>query len=430
MKDMISKEGKKDMGKTLAEKILARCSGKEQVTAGEIVMGKVDCAMLDDTLGPWYVDSGLKKLGVDIWDRSKTVLVCDHYTPSASAAQANIVNFSRRWSKEYHIDNYFEECGPCHQILAENGYDLPGTLLVGVDSHTVTAGAFGCFGTGIGSTEMVGVLATGEIWLRVPESMKITWEGKLSEGVMGKDIFLRTIKDVGHSGATYQAMEFCGGTISNLAMDDRMCICNMVVEAGAKTGLIEADNKTEAFLKEIGCTKPYYPMQSDPDAAYKSKLSYRAEDLVPQVACPHEVDNVCDVKGVAGTRIDRVYIGSCTGGRLTDLMAAAKILEGKRLSRECKLEISPSSKKIWEQAARIGILNILSEAGATILAPTCGACVGYHSGLLADGERCVSTTNRNFRGRMGSREAEVYLVSAATAAATALTGRLTDPREI
>ncbi len=418
------------MGKTLAEKILARCAGRDEVSAGEIITARVDCAMLDDTLGPWYVGPGLKEVGADIWDRSKVVLICDHYTPSGSAAQANVVKFNREWSREYNIENYFEECGPCHQILAENGFDIPGTLLVGVDSHTVTAGAFGCFGTGIGSTEMVGVLATGEIWLLVPQSMRIEWTGKLPSRVMGKDIFLRTIRDVGHSGATYKAMEFCGDTIRALGIDDRMCISNMTVEAGAKAGLMAADDKVLAYLRDIGCDKTPWMFESDPDAVYESRLTYRAEDLTPQVACPHAVDNVRDVTEMAGTRIDRAYIGSCTGGRLTDLMMAAEILRGKHLTRDCKLAISPSSKRTWETAAKMGILTELSEAGATILAPTCGACVGYHSGLLADGENCASTTNRNFRGRMGSREAGVYLVSAATAAASALTGRLTDPREI
>ena len=418
------------MGKTLSEKILARCSGSNEVKAGDIIIGKVDCAMLADTLGPWYVDPALKELGADIWDRDKTVLICDHYTPSGSAAQANVVAFNRRWSIEHDIDNYFEECGPCHQILAENGFDLPGTLLVGVDSHTVTAGAFGCFGTGIGSTEMAGVLATGEIWLRVPETMKIEWNGKLSDKVMAKDIFLRTIRDVGHAGATYQTMEFCGDTIRRLPIDERMCISNMTVEAGAKAGLIACDDITEEYLKNIGNKKPYYKFESDPDAEYTKVLSYKAEELVPQVACPHAVDNVFDVKDVRDIPIHRAYIGSCTGGRLTDLMVAAEMLKGRKLTRKCKLMVSPSSKKVWEAAARMGILNILSEAGATILAPTCGACVGYHSGLLADGENCVSTTNRNFKGRMGSREAGVYLVSAATAAASAITGKLTDPREI
>jgi len=418
------------MGKTLAEKILARCSNNETVTAGDIITCKVDVAMLDDTLGPWYVDPGLKKLGASIWDKSKTVLICDHYAPPATVAQANVVKFNRDWGIEYNIENYFEENGPCHQVLAENCFDLPGTLLVGVDSHTVTAGAFGCFGTGIGSTEMVGVLATGEIWLRVPESMKIVWGGNLSDRVMGKDIFLRTIRDIGHSGATYQAMEFCGETIHNLNIDDRMCICNMSVEAGAKTGLIAPDEKVKAYLEEHGNKKEYYMFNSDDDAEYSSVYYYKAENLAPQVACPHAVDNVYDITDVENTRIERAYIGSCTGGRLIDLMIAAEILEGKKLKTNCKLMVSPSSKKIWEEAAKKGILNILSEAGATILAPTCGACVGFHSGVLADGENCISTTNRNFKGRMGSREANVYLASAATVAASALAGKITDPRMI
>lgn len=418
------------MGKTLAEKILNRCSDNYEAKAGDIVTCKVDCAMLDDTLGAPYVDPALKKLGGKIWDKSKVVVILDHYTPSGSVAQANIVAFNRKWSIENDIENYFEECGPCHQILAENCFDLPGTLLVGVDSHTVTAGAFGCFGTGIGSTEMAAVLNTGEIWLRVPESILITWDGKLQDRVMGKDIFLRTIKDLGHSGVTYQAMEFTGSIIHGLPMDERMCITNMSVEAGAKAGLIECDEITENYLKEKGNDKPYYKFKSDSDAIYVKKLSYKGEELVPQVACPHEVDNVCDVTEIVGTPIQRSYIGSCTGGRLTDLVAAAEILKGKKLSRKCKLIVSPSSKKVWETAATMGILNVLSESGATILAPTCGACVGYHSGLLADGENCTSTTNRNFKGRMGSREANVYLTSAATAAASALAGEIIDPREI
>lgn len=418
------------MGKTLAEKILARCTGQDEVTAGDIVMGNVDCAMLDDTLGPPYVEPCLKEINATIWDTSKVVLILDHYAPPSSVAQANILKFNREWSIQNNIEHYFEECGPCHQILAENCFDLPGTLLVGVDSHSVTAGAFGCFGTGIGSTEMAGVLATGQIWLRVPESLQIKWEGQLRPHVMGKDLFLRTIRDVGHAGATYQTMEFCGSTIESLNIDDRMCISNMSVEAGAKAGLIACDDKTEQYLSEHGNTKPYFKLQSDPDADYSQRLSYNAADLVPQVACPHAVDNVCDVEDVTGAKINRVYIGSCTGGRLTDLAAAAKILNGKKLGRRCKLEVSPSSKKVWEKAAALGILTTLSEAGATILAPTCGACVGFHSGVVADGENCASTTNRNFQGRMGSRDAGVYLVSAATAAATALNGRLTDPRSV
>jgi 3-isopropylmalate/(R)-2-methylmalate dehydratase large subunit len=339
-----------------------------------------------------------------------------------------VVAFARRWSLERGIDNYFEEQGPCHQILAENCFDLPGTLLVGVDSHTVTAGAFGCFGTGIGSTEMVGVLATGKIWLRVPESVLINWSGKPGPMVMGKDIFLRTIRDLGHAGATYMSMEFAGEAIRSLNMDERMCVSNMTVEAGAKAGLIAADGVTEEYLSSHGNKRPYEAFSGDLDARYVKTMNFSAEDLVPQAACPHAVDNVADVSDLKGTAVQKAYIGSCTGGRMTDLEAAGRILKGKKLKRTTRLLISPSSKMIWEKAAKSGLLTDLSEAGATILAPTCGACVGYHSGLLADSENCVSTTNRNFKGRMGSRLANVWLVSAATAAASSLTGEITDPR--
>jgi 3-isopropylmalate/(R)-2-methylmalate dehydratase large subunit len=417
------------MGKTLAEKILARCAGQEEVFPGDTITANVDCAMLDDTLGPRYVEEGLQKLGGKIWDKGKVILIADHNAPPGTIAQSNIIALTREWSRRYGIERYYEEWGPCHQVLAETGCDLPGTLLVGVDSHSVTAGAFGCFGTGIGSTEMAGVLATGTIWLRVPESMKIIWEGHLPPGVMAKDLFLRTIRDVGHAGATYQVMEFCGSAISRLSMDERMCICNMTVECGAKAGLIMPDEKTAEYLEEIGNEKPYYMMQSDPDAQYREERRFHADELVPQIACPHAVDNVTDLSNAAGTRVQRAYIGSCTGGRLTELKMAAHILKGKKLTRDCILNVSPASRNIYRRAMKEGILEILSEAGATIQAPTCGACTGYHSGVLADGEACISTSSRNFKGRMGSDKAEIYLGSAATAAASAITGRLTDPRE-
>ena len=367
------------MGKTLAEKILARCSGVGEVKAGEIITCKVDCAMLDDTLGPLYVDPPLKRLGGKIWDKSKVVLILDHYAPSGSIAQANVVSFARKWAEDNDIENYFEECGPCHQILAENCYDLPGTLLVGVDSHTVTAGAFGCFGTGIGSTEMAAVLNTGEIWLRVPESMLIRWDGEINKRVMAKDMILRTIKDIGHSGATYMAMEFSGSTIRSLPMDERMCITNMSVEAGAKAGLIECDDITEKYLKDRGNNKPYYKLKSDPDADYVRIFNYRAEDLIPQVACPHEVDNVKDITDVAGTPINRSYIGSCTGGRLTDLIAAAEILKGKKLVESANLLYRLVQRQYGKPLQKWGyLIPFLKQVRRS--KPICGACVGYHSG--------------------------------------------------
>ncbi|MGI6084214.1 MAG: 3-isopropylmalate dehydratase large subunit [Acetivibrionales bacterium] len=417
------------MGKTLAEKILANCCGREEVSAGEIITAKVDCLMMDDALGPWFVDKPFQSLGGKIYDPSTVVVISDHLCPSGNVDQAENVAAARRWCEKYGID-YFEGYGPCHQILAEYGYDMPGTLLVGTDSHTCTAGAFGCFGTGIGSTEAAGVLYSGHIWLRVPESVLIKWNGKLPYRVMAKDMILRSIRDIGHAGATYMAMEFVGSTIKDLPMDERMCLSNMAVEAGAKAGLIQADEKTEAYIKATGRNKPYKIFESDKEASYKKVYDYKAEDLIPQVACPHAVDNVHDITEVAGLEVHQAYIGSCTGGRMSDLEAAAEVLKGKKIASNCRLLVSPGSRQIYREAMQNGILDILMDAGASILAPTCGACVGLHSGVIASGERCVSTTNRNFKGRMGSYDSEVYLASPATVAASAITGRLTDPRTL
>ncbi len=416
------------MGKTLSEKILAHRSGKAEVSAGEIVTVQVDCLMLDDSLGPWFVDKPFQMLGGVIKNPEAVVVISDHLVPSGNIDQAENVACARRWSKKYGVA-YYEGDGPCHQVLGESGYDLPGTVLVGTDSHTCTAGAFGCFGTGIGSTEAAGVLHTGGIWLRVPESILITWEGDLPDRVMAKDIILRTIKDVGHAGATYMAMEFAGSAIRALPMDERMCISNMAVEAGAKAGLIQADAVTEEYLRRTGRNKPYAVFASDPDAVYARTYSYKAGDLAPQVACPHAVDNVRDIGEVAGLEVHQAYIGSCTGGRLSDLRAAAGILKGKKIADNCRLLVSPGSTRVYREAMRSGILDTLLDAGASILAPTCEACVGLHSGVIAAGERCVSTTNRNFKGRMGSYESEVYLASPATVAASAIAGKLADPRD-
>ncbi|GHV45022.1 3-isopropylmalate dehydratase large subunit [Synergistales bacterium] len=417
------------MGKTMAEKILARCSGEEKATAGDIVIAKADCAMMDDILGPRIMDEAVRRYNRGLHDPDRCVVICDHYAPAGSINQADIVSFTRKWAKEYGIKNYFESMGPCHQILAENGFSLPGTLQVGTDSHTCMAGAFGCFGTGIGSTEMASVVLTGEIWLRIPESIRILWNKKLPFGVMAKDLILKTIGDLGHAGATYMSLEFAGETIQALPMDERMCISNMAVEAGAKAGLIAADEITESYLKDHGCHKNYSALYADLDASYVKTLEYDADFLVPQVAAPHNVDNVHPITELAGTPIDRAYLGSCTGGRLNDLKAAADIVRGKKIASNCMFFVSPASQRIWEEADRLRILGDLAAAGAIILAPTCGACVGTHSGLLGAGERCISTTNRNFKGRMGSKDSFVYLASPVTVAATALTGKLCDPRE-
>jgi len=272
------------------------------------------------------------------------------------------------------------------------------------------------------------VLVTGEIWLRVPESIKIAWNGSLPKGVMAKDISLKTIGDIGHAGATYKVMEYCGSTIRQISLDERMCLTNMAVEAGAKTGLIEPDNKVYDYLSAIGKSGYNKKLASDPDAVYVSELFYNASELVPMVACPHEVDNVKPIDAVEGIKVDQAYLGSCTGGRLYDLEVAAEIVKGKKVSAKCRFLVSPASQDIWMKAAKSGVLNTLAEAGAVILAPSCGACLGVHSGVVGAGERCISSTNRNFNGRMGSKEAEVYLASPASVAAAALQGAIVDPR--
>ncbi len=414
---------------TLAEKILAFRCNLPVVKPGQILMVPVDCAAMTDILGPRIIAEAFHRLGKPIFDKERVVIICDHYSPSSTEQQAEIVKFSREWAREYGIENFYELEGPCHQVLAEQGFARPGTILVGTDSHSCTAGAFGCFGTGIGSTEMLGVLIRGEIWMKVPESIKIEWHGTLKEGVMAKDLILYTIGQIGHAGATYNSMEFCGDTIEGLPMDERMCISNMAVEAGAKVGLIAADEITIQYLGNHGVEKPVICLKADANAKYKEVFQWDASLLRPMVSCPNEVDHVVPVSQIKGLRVDQVYIGSCTGGRLSDLQMAATILKGKKVASGCRLLVSPASRSVWIEALKSGILETLAKAGASILAPSCGACLGLHSGTLGAREVCVSTTNRNFVGRMGSVESKVYLTSAATAAATALTGMLTGAEE-
>lgn len=416
------------MGMTLAEKLLARASRQAVVKPGDIVWANVDAAMMDDVLGPRIeIADKLKELGATIWDTDKVIVISDHYYPAATVQQAEIVKFTREWAQSNQVC-YVEGEGPCHQILAEKGYNIPGGVVTGTDSHTCTSGAFGSFGTGIGSTEMIGVLATGQIWLRVPQTIRVEWQGLLQPGVFAKDIALQTIKDIGHSGATYMALEFAGNTLQELSMDERMCISNMAVESGAKVGLIAADDTVRQWLLERNISKGIY-LDSDPDAVYIDKKQYAAAALEPLVACPHNVDNVAAAKNLAEVRIDQAYIGSCTGGRYSDIAAAEKVLRNRKIAPNVRLLVSPASIEIYKRALKEGLLESLVEAGARILAPTCGICLGLHSGVMAGGEACISSTNRNFLGRMGSKEANVYLGSAATVAASALTGHVADPRE-
>lgn len=417
------------MGMTMAEKIIARASGKTTVAPGEFVWANIDTAMMDDLLGPRVVIADeIKKLGDKVWDKGKVVIISDHYSPAANITQAEILQFTRNWAKDYHISQYYEGLGPCHQILAEKGFDIPGTLMVGTDSHTTTAGAFGCFGTGIGSTEMLGVLVSGQIWLRVPETILFVWKGKLETGVYAKDIILRTIKEIGQAGATYKVMEFAGECISSLSVDARMTITNMAVEAGAKTGLMAPDEKVFAYLSAIGASKGM-PLYSDIDANYSHKYEFDAAALSPQIALPHEVDRVVDINQAEGEVIHQAYLGSCTNGRYDDLAEAAQILRGRKIHSGVRMLVSAASRSIYHKALRDGILEILSDAGAMILAPSCGACLGLHSGIMARAERAISSTNRNFTGRMGHKESEIFLASPASVAAAALAGKITDPRQ-
>lgn len=417
------------MGKTMSEKILAKAAGVEQSSAGDILWVNVDKAMMDDILGPRVeIADKLAEFKTSIWDSSKVVIISDHYTPPASIKQAEIVKFTREWAKQHNITNYYEYIGPCHQIMAEKGHVLPGTVVLGTDSHTCMGGALGAFASGVGSTEMLGILVTGKTWLRVPETIQVVWNGLLPDGVMAKDISLHTIGAIGHAGATYKTVEYSGETIENLSIDERMAITNMAVEMGAKAGLMAPDEKVSQFLQAQGVTLNSEFITSDDDAVFCQKLSFNAATLSPSVACPHEVDNVTTVDNLASVKIDQAYIGSCTGGRYNDLVQAAKILKGRHIKEGIRLLVSPASQEIWQRAAADGILSTLAQAGASILAPTCGVCVGLHSGLLADGETCISSTNRNFIGRMGSKNANIYLASPMTVAAAALTGTISDPR--
>lgn len=418
------------MGKTMSEKILARAAGKPEVSAGDIIWANVDRAMMDDILGPRIeIADGMKEICDKVWDPEKVVIISDHYTPPASVQQAEIVKFTRDWAKEHGIEQYFEFQGPCHQIMAETGNVKPGTVVLGTDSHTCMGGALGAFASGIGSTEMMGVLLTGQTWLRVPETVQVTWTGKLPEGVLAKDISLKTIGHIGHAGATYKAVEYVGDTITGLCIDERLCISNMAVEMGAKVGLMEPDEKTLAYLNAHGVAVDGAALlKSDADAVYRQRIAFRADQLEPLVACPHLVDNVHPVAECTGEPIHQAYLGSCTGGRYSDLAAALRILKGKHIRKGVRMLVSPASPEIWKRADEEGILRGLAEAGATILAPTCGVCVGLHSGLLAAGESCISSSNRNFIGRMGSKQAKIFLGSPMTVAASALEGHLADPR--
>ncbi|MBS7646448.1 MAG: homoaconitase large subunit [Candidatus Bathyarchaeia archaeon] len=415
----------------ISEKILAKASGRKEVSPGEIVEATVDMAMINDITGPLAIEA-FYKIGVKkVWENERIVMVLDHQVPADSAKSAELHKIMRKFAKEQDI-RYFYDVGfggVCHQVMVEKGHVRPGELIVGADSHTCTYGALGAFGTGIGSTEMAAVFATGKIWLKVPETIKFNVIGKFQRFVGAKDLILNIIGQIGADGATYKAMEFDGPTIKGMSVSDRLTICNMAVEAGAKTGIINPDETALAYVKNR-TNKPINLLKSDEDAKYEKVIDVDVSLLEPQVACPSSVDNVKPVSEVEGTPIDQAFIGSCTNGRVEDLRLTAEIVKGKKIKKGVRLIVTPASHEVYLQALKEGLLRALAEAGACICSPTCGACFGGHMGLLADGETCISSSNRNFVGRMGSPKAQIFLASPATVAASALKGEITDPRRL
>jgi 3-isopropylmalate/(R)-2-methylmalate dehydratase large subunit len=417
----------------ITEKILAKASGKNVVNPGEIVDANVDMVMVHDLTGPLAVEA-FKRIGIKkVWDNKKVVVILDHQVPAESVKAAELHKTMRKFAQDQQLQFYdVGKGGICHQVMPEKGHVLPGTTIVGADSHTCTYGAFGAFATGIGSTEAAAVFATGRIWLRVPEAIKINVEGRFQKYVTPKDLILSIICNLGAGGAIYKSAEFAGPTIQAMSIAGRMTICNMSVEMGAKNGIVEPDVVTRKFL-EGRTTKapiPFEQLKSDSDASYEHILDIDVKNLEPQIAYPSSVDNVKPVSEMSSVQIEQAFIGSCTNGRIEDLRLAAEILKGKMVKDGVRTIVIPASQEVYLQALREGLIEIFTDSGALVCSSTCGPCLGGHIGLLAPGETCVSTSNRNFVGRMGSNEANVYLASPATAASSAVMGRITDPREL
>ena len=413
----------------IIEKILARASNKNEVVPGEIVEANIDMAMTHDLTGPLAVKS-FKEIGAKkVWDADKIVVILDHLVPASSVISAGLHKTMRDFVNEQGIKNFYDvgRGGVCHQVMPEKGHVRPGDVIVGSDSHTCTYGAFGAFSTGIGSTEMAAVFATGKLWFKVPEVIKVEVTGNFQNLVSAKDLTLKVVGEIGADGAIYKGLEFTGQTIRDLTIDGRMVLSNMAVEMGAKAGLIEPDQKTMDYVN-ARTDMSFTPQKSDSDATYKSVVDIDVNNLEPQVAVPHSVDNVKPVSEVEGTELNQGFIGSCTNGRIEDLREAAKILKGKQIAKTIRLIVIPASLEIYLNAVKEGLVNIFMEAGATVANPNCGPCLGGHMGIMTDGEACISTSNRNFIGRMGSTKSYVYLASPATVAASAITGKITDPK--
>lgn len=413
------------MGKTIIEKIIGRNTEKN-VSAGDIVTVNVDRVMIHDIFIPFvaskFEEMGFKKL----WDPDKVVLIYDHLVPASQVDDTRHFKIGNEFVEKYGMKNIHRSDGICHQLMTEAGYVKPGNVVFGTDSHTTTYGCVGAFSSGIGYTEMASILGTGTMWVRVPETIKVEINGELPANVSSKDIILRLIGDLGADGATYKALEFTGDTVANMTVASRMTIANMAIEAGAKCALFTPDEKTAQYC-QIELTEKETSLVGDEDAHYIKTIKYNAKDLVPVMACPSQVDKIENVSKLEGTEIDQVFIGSCTNGRLEDLHAAAEILKGKKVAPYVKLIVTPASRKIYTEAVQDGTMKILSEAGAIITHPGCGLCCGRAGGILTDGERVVATNNRNFLGRMGTSNVEIYLASPKTAATCAINGKITVP---
>ena len=418
------------MAMTITEKILARAAGKEKVAPGQLIDANINVVMCHDVTTPPAI-SMLAEHGIDkVFDTEKIIVTPDHFQPAKDIKSAELHKRLDEWARRHNIKHYYKlgRAGVCHALLPEQGHIRPGEVIVGGDSHTCTYGAFAAFSTGIGSTDLAAAIATGQLWFKVPASIKFVLNGQLGEGVYSKDVILAVIARIGTDGALYKAMEFVGPTLAQMSMEARMTITNMAIEAGAKNGVIGFDKVTKQYLDEhLKDKKDYTVFESDEDAEYESVEEFDCSKLEPMVALPHLPSGGIAISECAGKEMDQAYIGSCTNGRIEDLRIAAVILKGREVA--IRTIIVPATPVIWKQAKDEGLFDVFYEAGCVISAPTCGACLGGFMGILAAGEKCVSTTNRNFVGRMGSPKSEVYLASPATAAASAIEGKLTDPRK-
>jgi len=418
------------MGMTITERILARAAGVKKVVPGQLVDANIDVVMCHDVTTPPAISMLIEK-GVDrVFDPDKIVVTPDHFQPAKDVQSAELHKRLDDWARRHSIKHYYKlgRAGVCHAILPEQGHIRPGEVIVGGDSHTCTYGAFAAFSTGIGSTDLAAAIATGKLWFKVPASMKFVLNGSLPQGVYSKDVILAVIGRIGTDGALYRAMEFVGPALAGMSMEARMTMTNMAIEAGAKNGVIPFDDTTKAYLREhLKESVEYTVFESDKDAEYLATEVFDCSKLEPMVALPHLPSNAVPIGQCAGKAMDQAYIGSCTNGRIEDLRIAAKIMKGKQVT--IRTLIVSSTPEVWKQASDEGLFDVFYAAGCVISAPTCGACLGGFMGVLAAGEKCVSTTNRNFVGRMGSPKSEVYLASPATAAASAIEGKLTDPRK-